>query len=72
MTQYWYVILFVSVCSCSGCAILLQDDRFDYVEDWGEELAGKYQSVVCVLNLTCESVMVIEEGLEHVSCGQVR
>lgn len=54
------------------CVTVTKQDRSVYCEDWGETLTNKSVPVVCVVNLQCGSVSVLQGVPLDVSPGQVR
>lgn len=52
--------------------LLIQGTKFLHKEDWGEMLVGKERPVICILDVTCGDVSVVEDdSLTDTSCGQV-
>uniref|UniRef100_A0AAQ4QD24 Acylamino-acid-releasing enzyme n=1 Tax=Gasterosteus aculeatus aculeatus TaxID=481459 RepID=A0AAQ4QD24_GASAC len=52
------------------CVTVTKQDRSVYCEDWGETLTNKSVPVVCVVNLQCGSVSVLQGVPLDVSPGQ--
>lgn len=50
----------------------MQGEEHLYKEDWGEQLIGKYQTVVVVCNVDEEKFTILENIPENWCPGQVR
>ena len=52
--------------------MFVQGDEFLYVDDWGEQLTDKSNSVLCVLDVVAASTSTLDNLPEDVFPGQVR
>ncbi|KAI4874556.1 hypothetical protein NFI96_029031 [Prochilodus magdalenae] len=53
-----------------GLVVLEEEDKYVYMEDWGEGLAGKSAPVLCVADLSKGEVTICAGVPSHVSPGQ--
>ena len=49
----------------------LQGNKFEFKDDWGEQLVSKCSPVLVVFDLTSEEIRVLDGIPDHLSVGQV-
>ena len=49
-----------------------QGNKFEFKDDWGEQLVSKRTPVLVVFDITSEEVKVMDGVPDHLSVGQVR
>jgi hypothetical protein len=51
---------------------MLQGEEFVYRESWGEQLAERHKTVICVLDVSNKTVKVLSHLPDDITPGQVR
>ena len=49
-----------------------QGKKFEFKDDWGEQLVSKCTPVLVVFDITNEEIKVMDSVPDHLSVGQVR
>ena len=52
-------------------SFLLQGTKFDFKDEWGEQLVSKSCPVLIVFNITSDEIRVLDGVPDHLSAGQV-